>query len=173
MHHSAFKGQTLDEIYAGKGEGVLIDLAKARDSSWSAWRRGPEEAAHPLDDRRRGFLGSRSTLRLLGPTPLAYFRSTFNWLPRLRRFFRVTRFLVVTYAQTPGPSGLPASIDRAILERAPLSATLAWACCSFHLPQFFEQPGTFNPLPDTSSNLIANPLDESVEDILYVDWACH
>ena len=31
MPHSTFKGQTPEEVYSGKGEGVLIDLAKARE----------------------------------------------------------------------------------------------------------------------------------------------
>ena len=119
------------------------------------------------------FLGGRRTLRLLGPTSLGYFRSLFDWLSLLPRFLRVPRFLVVTYAQTPGPSGLPASIDRAIFCRALLSARLAGRSVAPGLFEFFEQTGTFNPCSDASSDLIAYTLEERVEDILYVDWACH
>ena len=36
MPHAAFKGQTPDEMYSGKGQGVLIDLAKARELARAA-----------------------------------------------------------------------------------------------------------------------------------------
>ena len=118
-------------------------------------------------------LWARSTLRLLGPTPLGYFRSLFNWLPRLPRFLRVPRFLVVTYAQTPGPSGLPASIDRAIFGSALLSARLAGRSVATGILELFEQTGTFEPLPDSSSDPIADALKERVQDVLHVGCFGH
>jgi hypothetical protein len=43
MPHAAFKGQTPDEVYSGKGEGVLIDLAKVRELARAARLKANQE----------------------------------------------------------------------------------------------------------------------------------